>query len=548
MNKQVAFGEEVKSKLLAGVNTLANAVKVTLGPKGRNVIIDKNYITPHLTKDGVTVAQEISVVDRIENIAVTMVKSIAKKTADEAGDGTTTATVLAQHIFTEGLNMIQHDMNPIQIKAEMEEAVKNVVEYIQKCSVPVQTEEEIYNIAKISANGDEELAKLVTEVIGEVGAEGVVTVETSDTHHTYFNVIKGQKYDCSYVSPYFVTNTSKQSVELEKPLILITNEKISKFQPIQRFAEYAFTNNRSLLIVCEEMVGEALHALLANKHQKGLKIAAINAPGFGGQRAALLEDMAVATSATLVGDSYGLPFHHVKSSEAVFGEAEKIVIDRSGTVIINGKSDENIISERVSVIKEHRDLEPDKHVKERFSSRIATLNGKVALLKVGGYSEVEVKEKKDRLDDALCAVRAAIEEGIVPGAGWVYLTALVKDDKISKHYNNETTTGGSIIYEAIKRPFYEMCKNAGLDPEEIIKCYYNNSDINDSKGYDFRQDKIVDLLKSGIIDPAKVSRVALENAVSIAGLLLTTECVVYNTFTDYDLGMLSKGEKYNRIQ
>lgn len=548
MVKKVAFGEEVKSKLQAGVDTLADAVKVTLGPKGRNVIIDKNFSTPHITKDGVTVAQEITVDGRIENIAVTMLKNIARKTADEAGDGTSTATVLAQHIFKEGLKLIKKDSNPIQIKREMDEAVAKVVSYIKDNAIPVESDKHIYDIAKVSANGDEEIANLITDVIREVSREGVVTVEDSETHKTYFELVQGHKYDCSYVSPYFVTNTESQTAELDKPLILITNEKVNKFQPIQRFVEYAYTNNRSLLIVCEEMGGEALHVLLANKQQKGLKVAVVFAPGFAGQRAALLEDMAVATDAKLVGDGYGLPFHHVTNSATVFGEAEKVRIDRTGTIILNGKASEEKIQERIEVIKSHRDLEPDLKVKERFSSRIGTLSGKVAVIKVGGFSEVEVKEKKDRIDDALCAARAAIDEGIIPGAGWVYLTSSVLDEAIYDDITNDPSDGAWIIYSAITKPFQEMCNNAGLTYESIIDYYMPKDEENIHNGFDFRNETPVNLYEAGIIDPAKVARVALENAVSIAGLLLTTECVVYNKLTDLDIAMLSRGAEHNRMK
>lgn len=537
MIRKVIFGEDAKDKLLAGVNTLANAVKVTLGPKGRNVIIDKNFINPHITKDGVTVAQEIELEDRVENMGATMVKNIAKKTAEEAGDGTTTATVLAQHIFSEGLEAItsNSNINPIELKREMDKAVENIVKHIKDNAKPIE-DHQLEEIAVIASNGDVVLGTLIGQLMRQIGVNGTVTVEDSHTPNTYYELTDGQKYDSGYISSYFVTDVERQMVNLEKPLILITNEKINKFQPIQRFVEYAYTNNRSLLIVCEEMNGEALHVLLANKHQKGLKVGVIFAPGFAGQRAALLEDMAISTGSTLVGDGYGLPFHHIKNVESIFGSAEKVKIDRSGTVIINGNASKEVIEKRIKEIEAHRDLEPDSKVKERFSSRIATLNGGVGIIKVGGYSEIEVKEKKDRIDDAVCAVRSAMQEGVIPGASWAYLTSPVP---------KEPTEGERIVYTAIYRPFFEMCNNAGISPDDLQTIYKNGK----YSGYDFRElAPVKDLLKSKIVDPAKVSRVALENAVSVAGLLLTTECVIHNKLTDLDIAMLSRGADNNRFK
>jgi len=536
MIRKVTFGEEAKDKLLAGVNTLANAVKVTLGPKGRNVIIDKNFINPHITKDGVTVAQEIELEDRVENMGATMVKNIAKKTAEQAGDGTTTATILAQSIFQTGLDVInKKEVNPIELKRLMDKAVANIVEHIKANAKPIE-DHQLEEIATIASNGDHELGNLIGALMRQIGVNGTVTIEDSNTPLTYYELTDGQKYDCSYISPYFITEIERQVASLDKPLILITNEKINKFQPIQRFVEYAYTNNRSLLIVCEEMNGEALHVLLANKQQKGLKVAAVFAPGFAGQRAALLEDMALSTGATLVGDGYGLPFHHIKAVDSVFGFAEKVKIDRTGTVIINGNASKELIDKRIKEIEAHRDLESDNKVKERFSSRIATLNGGVGIIKVGGYSEVEVKEKKDRIDDAVCAVKSAMEEGVIPGASWAYLTA-----PVPKYPN----VGEAIIYEAIYKPFMEMSNNAGLEGEDFLNCYQAGK----YSGYDFRNlEPVKDLLKSKIVDPAKVSRVALENAVSVAGLLLTTECVIQNKLTDLDIAMIARGADHNRLK
>src|SRR6056297_1969898 len=434
MIRNIKFKEEAREKLLAGVNTLADAVKVTLGPKGRNVVIDKNFTTPHITKDGVTVAQEVELEDRIENIAATMVKNVARKTADEAGDGTTTATVLAQDIFASGLKAISdNSVNAISVKRGMDKTVNEVTSIIKEMSVPI-TEKSLKEVATISANGDEEMGSLIADIINAIGEDGTVTVEDSHTHETYYEIVDGQKYDSTYISPYFQTNTEKQSAELEKPAIFITNEKISKFGPIQKFVEFAYNNNKPLFIVCEEMVGEALHVLLANKQNRGLDVCVISAPGFAGQRAALLEDMAISTGAKLVGESYGLPLHLIKNPSTVLGTSNKIICDRTGTVIINGASDENTIEKRISEIKKHRDLEEDIHVKTKFTERIARLEGGVAVLKVGGYSEVEVKEKKDRIDDAVRAVQSALQEGIVYGGGFTYVKIAGSD--VMNHFVN----------------------------------------------------------------------------------------------------------------
>lgn len=535
MIKEIAFGEEAKAKLKEGVDKLANAVKVTLGPKGRNVILDKNFITPHVTKDGVTVANEIVLNDRIENIACTMVKNIAKKTAEDAGDGTTTATVLAQAIFNAGLEAMKQnpDLNPIDLKRGMDIAVKEIVDYIKSVAIPVT---DLSQVTTISANGDEEIGNLVAEVIEKIGRDGSVTLEDSATHLTTYKIVDGQKYDCSYVSPYFITNPAKQSVEFEKPLIFVTDEKILDFKPIERFVKYAWDNKRPLHIICEEMNGEALAILLANKTQKGLRVNVTFAPGFGGQRKALLEDIAISTGATLVGNSYGLPFHMVKDEGSIFGTADKIIVDRSGTLFINGNSTKEAVENRIAEIESHRDLEPNKQVKERFSARIATLQGGVAVINVGGFSEAEVKEKKDRIDDAVCAAKASLEEGIVKGGGYTYLDATKRSSATLQ--NESYKIGHGIIYAAIEQPFRQICLNSGKEVVDILTTYFD-----EGEEYNFRTEVFVNLIDDGVVDPAKVTRVALENAVSIAGLLLTTECVIYNKHTDTDIAYMAAGQK-----
>ncbi len=543
MVKDVLFGEEGREKLKVGVDTLANSVKVTLGPKGRNVIIDKNFTTPHITKDGVTVAQDITLNDRIENMGCTMVKNIARKTATEAGDGTTTATVLAQAIFNKGLKALTDNVNPIDLKRGMDRAVAGITTAIKGLSQPVK--DNVIEVATISANGDEEIGGLVNEVIDAVGGEGTITVEDSPNHETWYEVVEGQKYDSGYVSPYFVTNIEKQTSELKNPYILITNEKITSFSVIQAFAQACHDEHRPILIVCEEMGGEALHKLLANVSQLGLKACVTFAPAFAGQRVALLEDMAISTGATLIGDAYGRPFHHMNprsNSKAMsaLGTADRVIIDRTGTVIINGNSTKEALTQRVKEIKAHREMESNEQVKEKFSERIARLEGGVAVLHVGGFSETEVNEKKDRIDDAICAVRAALEEGVVPGGGFAYLTILDTVEKIG-YENEDERLGGEIVFEAIKEPFKQIAENAGKNPEFILE-HLTSLDA----GYNFRTDEYVDLVEDGVIDPAKVTRVALENAVSVSGLLLTTECVVYNKLTDFDIAQLASGANMNK--
>jgi len=537
MIREVKSGEEARKQLLAGVDILANAVKVTLGPKGRNVIIDKNYSTPHITKDGVTVAQEIQLEDRIENMGATMVKNVASKTAQDAGDGTTTATVLAQAIFKQGMDALNENVNPIDLKRGMDKAVTDVTNFIKNKSIPVTN---ISEVATISVNGDEDMGNMIAEVINAVGHSGLVTLGDSNTHETFYEIVEGQKYDSGYITPYFQTDTEKQTAELENPLILITNEKISQIGVLDRFVKFAHKHNKPLFIVCEEMTGEALHVLLANKQQRGLKVCVIYAPGFAGQRAALLEDMAISTGTNLIGDTYGSPFHLITKPEEFFGTAEKIIVDRSGTIILKGDATKGAVANRIKEVTAHRDLEDNSQVKERFNSRIATLSGGVAVLKVGGFSEVEVKEKKDRFDDGIRAVKSALEEGIVPGGGFTYLEAIDHNASI-KNLPKDEKIGYSIVMGAIVEPFKTICNNAGKNSKNIhIK--FNTT----GKGYNFRTDKYVDLIKDGVVDPAKVTRVSLENAVSVAGLLLTTECVIKNKLTDLDIAMLSRGQEYNK--
>ena len=540
MIKRITFDDDARGSLKEGVDALANAVKVTLGPKGRNVVIDKNFTTPHITKDGVTVAQSIELEDRVPNIGAQMVKNIARKTADEAGDGTTTATVLAQAIFNEGLDCLEQGYNPIDLQRGMQKAANSVVEYIKQEAKPVDNLKEV---AVVSTNGDEELGGIIAEILEKIGREGTVTVENSNSHKTYYEIVKGQRYDSGYISPYFATNVEKQSCEMTKPVILVTNEKITDYLTIEPFVKAAHANHVPLLIVCEEMSGQALHLLLANKTQIGLQVCVIYAPGYAGQRAALLEDLAVSTQATLIGQSYGRPFHlynnDVQRAWDSLGYCEKAVVDRKGTVLFGDILSSEAVTKRIEEVKAHREAEEDPLVKTRFDSRIAMLTGGVAVLHIGGYSEVEIKEKKDRADDAIRAVQSSMEEGIVAGGGYTYLKAS-EEAKTPDYANEDEREGGSIVFDSIAYPFAQIAFNSGKDPDELL------DEMEDNHGYDFRNERYCDLMEEGIVDPAKVTRVAVQNAVSIASLLLTTECVVYNKLTDLDVAMLSKGAQMNR--
>lgn len=544
MIRELSFDKEARNSLKEGVDALANAVRVTLGPKGRNVVIDKNFTTPHITKDGVTVAQEIQLEGRVPNIGAQMVKQIARKTADEAGDGTTTATVLAQSIFDEGLDALEAGYNPIDLQRGMQKAANSIVKYIEDVSVPVK--DNLKEVAVVSTNGDHELGGIIAEIMEKIGREGTVTVENSNSHKTYYDIVEGQRYDSGYVSPYFATNTEKQSCEFKDTMVLVTNEKINDYLVIEPFVKVAHKSQKPLLIVCEEMSGQALALLLANKSQHGLQVCVIYAPGYAGQRAALLEDLAISTGATLIGQSYGNPFHvynnNYDKAWNAFGYVEKCRVDRKGTVLIGGAIGSEAVAKRIEEVKAHRELEEDRMVRSRFDSRIATLSGGVAVLRIGGYSEVEIKEKKDRADDAIRAVQSSMEEGIVAGGGHTYICAKELVER-PEYANDDEKEGGDIVFGAILAPFQHIAHNAGKDPYEIFE-----DGIDEQTGYDFRSDKYCNLMEEGIVDPAKVTRVALQNAVSIAALLLTTECVVYNKLTDLDVAMLQRGAQNNRFK
>jgi|688.fasta_scaffold73794_8 chaperonin GroEL len=544
MIKGTIFGSEARLKLKTGVDTLANAVKVTLGPQGRNVIIDKNFITPHITKDGVTVASEITLEDRIENIACSMLKDIAKKTADEAGDGTTTATVLAQAIFDEGLKQLVNT-NSIELKTGMNLALYDVVRMIKNKAESISTRQELEHVAMISANNDVEIASRVADIFERIGKNGIIQVnKNNDENVTSYDFSKGMKYDCGYIDQIFATDLEKQESILINPLVFITNEKLTHFEPLMPFAKVAVEQKRPLLIIADEITGHAKAALIANYKENNLKVCAVFPPGIANQRKELLEDIACITKTTIVGDAYGYPFHRAADKAKLFlGSCGQVVVTRSNTTFIDPVISEEDLNKRIAEIESHKDLN-DKHklIQAKFDKRIATLKENVATLNVGGFTELEVKEKKDRYDDAICAVRAALEEGVVPGGGFSYLAvAKFLENSKPEFKNSHQEKGYNIVLEAIKVPFKQIADNCGVDYSFIEGLV--DYDFENNKGYDFRNRQVVDdMIKYGIVDPAKVTRIAIENAVSIAGLMLTTEAIVFNKLNENDLANIQRGK------
>jgi len=521
MAKQIFFDIEARNKMKKGVDTLANAVKVTLGPKGRNVVIDKKFGAPQVTKDGVTVAKEIELEDSIENMGAQMVKEVASKTADIAGDGTTTATVLAQAIINEGLRNVAAGANPMDLKRGIDKAVKTVVEHLKSQSVTVGDDNsKIEQVASISANNEESIGKLIAEAMAKVGKEGVITVEEAKGTDTTVEVVEGMQFDRGYVSPYFVTNSEKMEADLENPYILIYDKKISSMKDILHILEKVAQTGRPLLIISEDLEGEALATLVVNKLRGTLKVAAVKAPGFGDRRKEMLQDIAVLTAGTVISEEQGYKLEGVDLDS--LGEASAITIDKDNTTIVGGKGDKKDISARVNQIKAQIETTTSDYDKEKLQERLAKLSGGVAVLYVGAASEVEMKEKKDRVDDALHATRAAVEEGIVPGGGVAYIRAIENFDGL-KGENDDETTGIQIIKRAVEDPLRQIVINSGIEGSIVVQ------KIKEGKGdygFNARTEKYENLLAAGVIDPTKVTRIALENAASIAGMLLTTECVV----------------------
>ena len=521
MAKEIKFDIESRDALKRGVYALANAVKVTLGPKGRNVVIEKSFGAPHVTKDGVSVAKEIELEDRVENMGAQMVKEVASKTNDIAGDGTTTATVLAQAIVREGLKNVAAGANPMDLKRGIDKAVTAVVENLKSQSQEVGNDsEKIKQVASVSANNDETIGSLIAEAFGKVGKEGVITVEEAKGIDTTVDVVEGMQFDRGYQSPYFVTNPEKMIAELENPYILLVEKKISSMKDLLPVLEPVAQSGKALLIICEQVESEALATLVVNKLRGSLKIAAVKAPGFGDRRKAMLEDIAILTGGTVISEERGFTMENATLD--MLGTAEKIVIDKDNTTLVNGGGDEALIKGRVSQIKAQMETTTSDYDKEKLQERLAKLAGGVAVLYVGAASEVEMKEKKDRVDDALHATRAAVEEGIVPGGG-VALVRSISALINLKGDNQDQDTGIKIIRRAIEEPLRQIVANAGGEGSVIVaKVSEGNGDF----GFNAKTDEYVNMYEAGIIDPTKVVRVALENAASVSGMLLTTECVI----------------------
>ena len=521
MAKKIQFDIQAREGLKKGVDALANAVKVTLGPKGRNVIIGKSFGGPQVTKDGVTVAKEIELEDALENMGAQMVKEVASKTNDLAGDGTTTATILAQSIVTEGLKNVTAGANPMDLKRGLDKAVGKIVEDLNKSAKTVgNSSEKIQQIASISANNDNSIGDLITEAFEKVGKEGVITVEEAKGTDTYVDVVEGMQFDRGYLSPYFVTNSEKMESDLENPYILLYDKKISAMKDLLPILEPVAQSGKPLLVIAEDVDGEALATLVVNKLRGALKIAAVKAPGFGDRRKAMLEDIAILTGGTVISEERG--FNIENTTIEMLGTAERVTIDKDNTTIVNGAGEKKSIDERVNQIKSQIETTTSDYDKEKLQERLAKLAGGVAVLYVGAASEVEMKEKKDRVDDALHATRAAVEEGIVAGGGVALIRSRKELDKI-KASNDDELTGIQIISRALEAPIRTIVENAGGEGSVVV------AKIIEGKGgfgYDAKSENYVDLFESGIIDPKKVTRVALENAASVAGMILTTECAL----------------------
>jgi len=521
MAKDIKFDIEARDAIKRGVDALANAVKVTLGPKGRNVIISKSFGGPQVTKDGVTVAKEIELEDALENMGAQMVKEVASKTNDLAGDGTTTATVLAQAIVKEGLKNVAAGANPMDLKRGIDKAVGALVADLEKQSTKVgNSSEKIQQVASISANNDVAIGSLIAEAFGKVGKEGVITVEEAKGTETYVDVVEGMQFDRGYLSPYFVTNSEKMQTELDNPMILLYDKKISNMKDLLPVLEPVAQQGKSLLIIAEDVEGEALATLVVNKLRGSLKIAAVKAPGFGDRRKAMLEDIAILTGGTVIAEERGFTLENATID--MLGTAETVTIDKDNTTIVNGAGKKSDINARVGQIKSQIETTTSDYDKEKLQERLAKLAGGVAVLYVGAASEVEMKEKKDRVDDALHATRAAVEEGIVAGGG----VALVRAKKVLGKMTSDSldeTTGIQIVARAIEAPLRTIVENAGGEGSVVINKVMEG---NKAFGYDAKSDAYVDMLKAGIIDPKKVTRVALENAASVAGMILTTECAL----------------------
>nr|WP_315092427.1 chaperonin GroEL [uncultured Alloprevotella sp.] len=521
MAKDIRYNVDAREALREGANALANAVKVTLGPKGRNVVIDKKFGAPRITKDGVTVAKEIELEDSFENAGAQLVKSVASKTGDDAGDGTTTATVLTQAILTEGMKNVAAGANPLDLKRGMDKAVAKVVEGIKAQAEQVgESYEKIEQVASISANNDAEIGKLIADGMRAVSVNGVITIEDAKGRDTVLKTVEGMQFDRGYLSPYFVTDSEKMQCDMEKPYILIYDKKISNLKDFLPVLEPAAQSGRPLLVIAEDVDSEALTTLVVNRLRGSLKICAVKAPGFGDRRKAMLEDIAVLTGGVVVSEEKGLKLE--QTTLEMLGSADKVTISKENTTIVNGAGQKNLIQDRINQIKNEIANSTSSYDKEKLQERLAKLSGGVCVLEVGAASETEQKEKKDRCDDALCATRAAIEEGIVTGGGVSYIRAQKALDDL-KGDNQDEQTGIAIIRRAIEEPLRQICYNAGIEGAVVVN---NVREGEGNYGYNAKTEKYEDLRAAGVVDPAKVARVALENAASVAGMFLTTECVI----------------------
>ena len=531
MAKIIKFESDARSAMLKGVDILANTVKATLGPKGRNVILDKSYGAPRITKDGVTVAKEIDLEDKFENMGAQMVKEVASKTNDEAGDGTTTAILLAQGIVKEGCKYVTAGMNPMDVKRGIEAAVEQVKEKLISSAKKVKDSDEIAQVGTISANGDKEIGDMISRAMQKVGNEGVITVEEAKGIETELEVVEGMQFDRGYLSPYFITNTDKMTTELDNPLILLHEKKLTNLQPMVPLLESVVQAGRTLMIISEDVEGEALATLVVNKLRGGLKVAAVKAPGFGDRRKAMLEDIAILTGGQVISEDLGIKLENVKIKD--LGSAKKVKIDKENTTIVSGSGKKSDIEARCAQIKQQVEETTSDYDKEKLQERLAKLAGGVAVVKVGGATEVEVKEKKDRVEDALNATRAAVEEGIVVGGGCALLYTSQDLDKV-KVKGDDQKSGVEIVKKALQSPIRQITNNAGVDGSVVVgKLLEMNKP---SYGYDAQTEQYVDMFKEGIIDPVKVVRTALQNAASIAGLLVTTEAMVADKPDEKDSG------------
>jgi chaperonin GroEL len=534
--KDVKFGSDAREKLLRGVDILNDAVRITLGPKGRNVVLDKSYGAPRSTKDGVTVAKEIELADKFENMGAQMVREVAQKTNDTAGDGTTTATVLAHAIVREGAKSVAAGMNPMDLKRGIQKAVETVVADLKKRSKKVKSNDEIRQVGTISANGDTAVGKMIADAMAKVGNEGVITVEEAKSLETELEVVEGMQFDRGYISPYFITNAEKMFCELEEPYILIHEKKLSSLQPMLPILEAVVQAGRSLLIIAEEIEGEALATLVVNKLRGGLKVASVKAPGFGDRRKAMLEDIAIVTGGQVISEDLGIKLENVKLD--MLGTAKKVRITKDDTTIIGGAGKKNDIAARVGQLKQQIEETTSDYDKEKLQERLAKLAGGVAVIRVGGATEVEVKEKKDRVDDALNATKAAVEEGILPGGGVALLYATKALNGLSG-LNEDENAGIAIVQKAIQTPLRQIVENSGVEASLVVGKLLEQK--SSTYGFDAQAERYVDLIDAGIVDPTKVVRIALQNAASVAALLITTEAMIADRPQKQSAGMSGGG-------